>query len=334
MLFFNNSWLIPMNEFLRIVRKMVRPFGYDLCKKEAYNLRPFKNFEQFPDLAVINQAFSEEHKEISKSNLKLLKIIIRTCTREDRNVKNHSALTGSSLKEVVERCLISVVNSINDALSRENPPNIEVIILDDHSDAIYLEDIRGIVSKLQCIWTIQNTNTRGQGASLHQQFSMARQDDALYYFCEDDYLHEKTAIYELWAFYNEVYKVAHRHLILKLQGSESLHENSHYPSYILLSPYRYWRSTSDATHCFFTHSKVVNEYWHCFENTKYVGDPRKRYLGSESRTTNLIFKDLPGFSPIPALAGHLQSQATLPPFFDWKRLWSAVGAPLAGALSN
>jgi len=51
-------------------------------------------------------------------------------------------------------------------------------------------------------WKIQ-TQKPGTGRILAQQFSLAKSDDALYYFCEDDYLHEKCAIHEMWAFYRQ-----------------------------------------------------------------------------------------------------------------------------------
>ncbi len=133
-------------------------------------------------------------------------------------------------------------------------------------------------------------------------------------------MHERTAIYEMCLFYKQIYQVTQQHLLLHRQESESLYTN-YYPSYLLLSPYRHWRTMSHATHAFMTHSAGVKKYWHYFENTKHVGDLNKRHLGSESRTTNKIFEHLPGFCPIPALAGHLQSENTLPPVFDWRRLW-------------
>ena len=87
---------------------------------------------------------------------------------------------------------------------------------------------------------------------------------------------------------------------------------------------RRWRTISHATHTFFTHSSIVEKYWKYFDNTKYVGHKEKRHLGSEKQTTDKLFNHIPGFSPIPAVAVHLQSKESLPPFFDWKDIWNSI----------
>jgi len=142
-------------------------------------------------------------------------------------------------------------------------------------------------------------------------------------FCEDDYLHERTAVYEMWSFYQQIFASTNRHLVIHPQEHECLYNSSFYPSYILQNPYRHWRSVADATHIFLTHAHVVRDYWKYFENTKYVGDRKNRHLGSERQTTNLLFDHIPGFVPLPALAGHMQSTHVLPPFFPWQALWDA-----------
>ena len=312
-----------MNELLRLLRKSLRPFGYDIRKRGTYNLLPFRSVEKFPDLTQMRKDFDYDGtpERKAEANLDHLKLIIRTCIRDDRNVKAHSKLTDASLLETVLRCLRSVVVSANDAVARPQPPKITVTVMDDHSDEIYLRQIEKILSTLTCPWEIKTTSSRGQGASLHEQFALARTDEALYYFCEDDYLHEPTALYEMWAFYRDVYRFTYRHLVLHPQESESLYGGQHYPSYLLLSPTRHWRTCSHATHMFMTHAHVVRDYWQFFDGTKYVGNRKMRKYGSESRTTNRIFQELPCLVPIPALAAHLQQDDSLPPFFNWKSLW-------------
>ena len=312
-----------MNELLRLIQKSLRPFGYDIRKRGTYNLLPFKSLETFPDLDQMRAdlEYNGGGERKAESNLDHLKIIARTCIRDDRNVKAHNALTQASLEETITRCLRSLVVSVNAALREPAKPQITVIVLDDHSDALYVEKIRGILQPLNCHWSIETTATRGQGASLHEQFTRAKGDDALYYFCEDDYLHEESAVHEMWAFYKHIYTFTRRHLVLHPQESESMYGSAHYPSYLLLSPTRHWRTASHATHVLFTHGHVVRDEWDCFENTKYVGNKKKRRLGSESRTTNRLFDKMPCLVPIPALAGHLQLAQSLPPFFDWRKLW-------------
>ena len=122
-------------------------------------------------------------------------------------------------------------------------------------------------------------------------------------------------------FYLRIYSQTKAHLVLHPQEHENVFRQFNYPSYILYSETRRWRTICHATHVFFTHTEVVKKYWSYFENTKYVGVKNKRHLGSEKETTDHLFKHIPGFSPIPAVAAHLQTEHCLPPFFNWHELW-------------
>jgi hypothetical protein len=313
-----------MNEILRLLRRSLRPFGYDIRKRNTHNLLPFKGVGPMPCLDRVRNNFDYDGgpEREGACNLDRLKVVLRTCLSE-RRLKGNEPVAVASLSDTTERCLLSLIGSVNAALLPDIAPRVEVIILDDHSDAPYLERIRRLAARLKCPWTLQTTQNNGQGATLHEQFAMARTDDALYYFCEDDYLHESRAIYEMWAFYRQVFQSTHRHLVLHPQEHESLYKDSHYPAYLVLSPFRHWRSVSDTTHTLFTHSHVVRDFWGYFENTKFVGNRKKRHLGSERRTTNRLYQHIPCFVPIPALAGHFQGLGCLPPFFDWRALWNA-----------
>ena len=313
-----------MNEFLRIVQRSLRPFGYDIRKRGRVNLLPYKGIVPIPALDRVRDNFDCDGFGCrAEADLDTLKIIYRTCLTAARNAGAHERVAAAPLADIVERCFRSLVTSVNAALAETPPPSIELLILDDHSDANYLDRLRFVAASLKCPWRVQATAAAGQGPSLHEQFALARNDDALYYFCEDDYLHDMRAVYEMWAFYRQIFAATHRHLVIHPQEHECLYNSAFYPSYLVLSPFRRWRSVSDATHILFTHAHVVRDYWEYFENTKFVGNRKKRRLGSECRTTNRLFNHLPGFVPIPALAGHLQSLHVLPPFFDWRRLWDA-----------
>jgi hypothetical protein len=312
-----------MNEILRIFKRTFKLFGYDLKKAGKFTLLPLQNQ---PDihLKTVYNAFDQAkspRKATSSSNLDKLLVIIRTCLRSNRNIDKRPRFTGASTQETIYRCLRSTIRSINEAYQDKNNRQLEVIILDDHSDEAYLLKIKELCQKLQCPWRVQTTRQTGQGNSLLEQFELTKSLNTLCYFCEDDYLHEPSAIAEMWNFYRQMYdQTSGAHLVIHPQECEFLYQ-THYPSYIMAGERRHWRTMNHATHVLFTHSHVVKSYWHYFENTKYVGDLKKRQLGSESKTTNLLFKHIPGFCPIPAVAGHAQFELTLPPCFDWQKIW-------------
>lgn len=311
-----------MNELLRIFKRTFNLFGYDLKKAGKLILRPLSNW---PDssLKTVFDTFDRDQAS-SAADLDTLVVFVRTCLRANRNVDTTPRFTGATTAETIYRCLRSTIRAINDAHRQANGRTLKVIVLDDHSDVPYLEKIKELCQEIQCPWTLQTTRTIGQGPSLVEQFEMAKSLNALCYFCEDDYLHDPSAISELWNFYRRIANQTGSPLVLAPQECEFLYQ-AHYPSYILAGETRHWRTMNHATHVLFTHSEVVKTYWHYFENTKYVGDRKNRHLGAESKTTNLLFQHIPGFCPVPAVAGHAQFEFTLPPCFDWQKIWEANG---------
>ncbi|MDF3033564.1 MAG: rhamnosyltransferase [Alphaproteobacteria bacterium] len=310
-----------MNEFLRIFKRTFKLFGYDLKKAGKLTLVPLHN-QPDPHLKVVYDAFDREPKrgDAVGSDLDKLVVYIRTCLRSNRNVDTTPRFTGASTAETVYRCLRSTIRSINEAHGAEKENQLEVVILDDHSDAPYLLKIKELCQEIQCPWTLKTTREKGQGKSLLEQFELAKSLNALCYFCEDDYLHEPSAIQEMWQFYRQMVAQTGNHLVLHPQECEFLYQ-THYPSYIIAGEKHHWRTMNHATHVLWTHSHVVRSYWRYFENTKYVGDRKKRQWGAESKTTNLLFRHIPGFCPVPAVAGHAQFKLSLPPCFDWQKIW-------------
>jgi hypothetical protein len=322
-----------MNELMRLLDKAIRPFGYDIRVRGRLNLLPFKGIAPTPEITRVRTNLNSiSAPSGAKPNLNSVEIICRMCLTDERIAKSCIRLEGLQLDEVVERCFRSLVRSIHQAMPpfAEGVPQISLTIIDDHSDSVLLARVTSHAQYLSCPVTILPAKKSGQGWTLYEQFSMARDDDSLYYFVEDDYLHSPTAIFEMWEFYKQIYEASGDHCVIHPQEHESLYSRSHGPAYLVLSPYRHWRSANDATHCLFMHSQVVKTYWSYFENTKFVGSGAKRRLGSERRTTNRLFDHLPCFSPIPALAAHLQAENCLPPHFDWRALWDQFSPALGG----
>lgn len=308
-----------MNDALRLLRKFLRGYGYDIKRYHQYNLLPIANLSEFSSLSRLHQA--EPTPGATAAELGRLCICLRTCLRRDEQARHAPAFAGANRAEMVFRCVQSLVNSINHAIAHHLDVTIELRVLDDHSDEAVVAQLKELCQKSACAWLLKTTRARGQGASLLEQFEYARGQDALFYFCEDDYLHEPSALLEMCRFYRQVYKICGTHLLIHPQEHEFLYTRHIYPSYLLLGEHRHWRTISHATHTLFLHSATVKKYWDCFANTQYVGDRKRRRLGVESRTTNLLFEQMPGFAPIPALAAHMQAEGCLPPFFDWRNLW-------------
>lgn len=307
-----------MNEVLRLLDRVLKTQGYSIKKHPQYNLLPLKNFEGFSDQKIAYDSLNKDSKE-NKANVNRLEVLLRTCINDKRAKGKRSELSGASLQDHLLICINSLLISINHA--KENNIDVVLTVFDDRSDDAVIEKLKQLCAKLKCDWKIITTKESGQGPSLHEHFSYAKGKDSLVYFCEDDYLHEEAAISEMLGFYKNIYEQTGSHLVIHPQEHELIYNHYNYPSYIFLGENRRWRTMSHQTHTFFVHAHMVDKYWDYFENTKYVGIKEKRRLGSEKKTTDLLFRHIPGFSPIPAVAIHFQTKACLPPFYDWKELW-------------
>jgi hypothetical protein len=322
-----------MNDALRLLRKLVRFWGYDLVSSPDYVLRPIANAETLPngpELQAVKSTLDRQAKTEAGESLDHLRVYLRTCVRADRNKTADNAIA-SSFEEATLICLSSLVESLNEAAGVYGSANIEVLVLDDRSTEAAREKMMPLLKDLSCAWTFRESKVTGAGGSLLEQFSDARGTGAVCYFCEDDYLHERSAVRELWDFYRMIHDVTGGHCILHPQEHELLYR-AHYASYLLRGSNRHWRTMSHATHTLFTHANVVERHWNCFENTKYVGNRKKRRLGSERNTTNRLFEIMPGFCPIPAVAAHIQQENLLPPYFDWRPLWTRHREKVKGLL--
>lgn len=315
-----------MNEVLRILDKLLKKQGYAIKKHPEYNLLPLMN-KGFAEQKKIYGSFNsnEKYSKNSFENLEQLEICLRTCINDKRAKSKRSELTNVSLEEHLLGCINSLFVSIEAATQRGFKINLTVF--DDRSSDSVVEKIKQLCGKLSCEWKIVTTKKTGQGESLYQHFSYAKDKNALFYFCEDDYLHETTAIEDMMVFYKGIYGQTASHMLIHPQEHEMLYSQFIYPSYVLPGKNRRWRTISNATHTFFTHSSVVKKYWEYFENTKYVGIKAKRHLGSEKRTTDRLFDHISGFSPVPAVAIHFQAEQCIPPFYDWESLWEKSKLP-------
>ena len=315
-----------MNDLVRLISKSLEPFGYHVRPRNGLNFLRIPNLEKEPNVNATRKTMNKIALQTPEANLGRLIIYLRTCMRDKRNIDTRPRLTSADLTEHSLRCILSLIRSINHATKAIPDVKIELCVLDDHSDSIPLQNLKTLLKQLRMPFTVETTQTTGQGASLYEQFSKARDQDAITYFCEDDYLHEENGIATLIIFYHQMAKISGNLPVLYPQEHNTLYSH-HYPSYIVQGEDRHWRSVRHATHTFMTHGKIVEKYWSYFENTKFVGNRKKRKLGSEARTTNKLFKHVPGFSPLTPCAVHLQFEELLPPFYDWRPLWERNALP-------
>jgi hypothetical protein len=312
-----------MNDLLKFISKSLEPFGYHVRPRTGLNFLKIRNLESSENaknIVTLRKTTRNPVSKLPEGNLNELVIYLRTCMRNQRTASIKPRIGSSDMTEITLRCVLSLLRSVKHAQDAYREINISLFVLDDYSDAPELQKLETLIKQFSIPYTIKTARQTGQGNSLHEQFSISRNEDAIVYFCEDDYLHDENGIAAMIGFYKSMTALTGSHIVIYPQEHHSLYSH-HYPSYIVQGEDRHWRSIRHATHTFLTHSKVVQKYWKYFKNTKFVGNKKKRKLGSEARTTNNLFRYVPGFSPLKPCAVHFQSEGLMPPFYDWRPLW-------------
>lgn len=310
-----------MNDVIKALSRVLEPLGYRIRPSKMLNflkIAPLERGNQ--DFENIKLARQSMNMDPLKADFSSLTVFLRTCMKEKRTPSTKDIPGGATLEESIVRSIHSLVRSICYARDRSPALKITLNVLDDRSDQSKIALLTSLIAPLGADAVVRTTDVAGQGASLHQAFSEAREREGLVYFVEDDYLHEEDAIFRLCEFYQMMALKMGTHMVLYPQEHPTIY-NNHYPSYIVIGADRHWRSIRHATHTLFMHAAMVRDYWRYFENTKFVGDKKKRQKGSEAKTTNLLFQHLPGFSPLRPCAVHFQGVGLLPPLYDWRALW-------------
>jgi hypothetical protein len=248
----------------------------------------------------------------------MLDIVMRTCSRKESQV--HGTERIHSKEEILLKCLKALLKSIHNV---NDPDNIKLIIVDDHSDPYIVERLREACDKF-----IALTDTTGNSASLHMVYDYAIENcEDLIYFLEDDYLHELSAIKEMIEFYYEAKaKLENKEVaIYPMDCNDRYRPQYLRPSFIVPGEFRYWRTTDSTTGTCLISKELFRKTYNIFKQFADYGiNPQVH----EENTINTIWRDsVHGavcFSPIPTLAYHLQLESHLPLYTNYKTLWDSL----------
>lgn len=259
-------------------------------------------------------------------------VILRTCLNSllDKNIDrthiNYIRICGSDRSTMILKCLNSLITTINNSCH-----NISFTILDDHSDASFIKEVKKSLKQLKIKYKFVNLKQRGFNHSSYEQFKLAIEKDELIYVIEDDYLHEKNAIdqmYNAYHYFTERFK--DNVLIFPFDCPYRYIDNREEPTVLFNINKRYWRHVKYTTLSFFTHSSILKNNFEMYERMA-LEYPNV----CEDNTINLKYKGLNpkenetiiAFNPIPSLAYHIAY--IQPPEIDsectnWKNLWNKI----------
>jgi hypothetical protein len=154
--------------------------------------------------------------------------------------------------------------------------------------------------------------------NIYKSIEIAETEDSdLYYFLEDDYIHEKNAISEMLFTYEKIATQLDKEIFLCPADYPYLYSNID-NSKIFYGNMRHWRTINETLITFLTSKKMIMKY---INELKLMSTLRHHPM--ELKLHEIYEKEY-CLSPIPSLAMHcsnVNSIYGIPPNFDWKKIW-------------
>ena len=251
-----------------------------------------------------------------------LLVVLQTHSLGDSQRPDGERYCKAKKSEVMRRCTMSLIESINHAVENLNYFDFELVILDDHSDEDSLNKLKQNLSNANFKNKLIHLETRGIMPSILSCYEYGKEHGTDWvYFAQDDYLYETSAIFDM--------------LQTAIFTSQSLGNftcvypyddpyryipvNTAIKSHIIRHQNRHWRTYTMTASCFLVHRAVIIKNWDLFYNM----GTHAITSDMEKNTINKLFyeRNYYLFIPIPSLALHMQYEAEYDPFIDYTRLW-------------
>lgn len=248
-----------------------------------------------------------------------LTIILRTCDRV--HALNGTRYVTKSKADIINVCVSSLVNSINQVHEHD----IELFVLDDHSDAKCVADIKQILTNCKFPASFIGLDVTGNGPSMGKVYELVdtRASD-LWYHVEDDYLHFPTAIQDMIDSLDQFETNTGCMVAINPHDDIWRYTNEIYDSLILLGPYRHHRTVRHTTYTCLASKSIYKKYINHFQDVVSLSTQRSDWV--ENKSINLVWNkpDVMLFSPIPGVALHLMDESGKDPYIDFDKLWDSV----------
>jgi len=252
-----------------------------------------------------------------------LLVVLRTCT-----TVNMVSDTGSGRyiqvpkHQLVLRCVSSLVNSINQVQGHD----VELLVLDDHSTAEAVGDIKNILDKSKFPTRfIPVEDGTGNGHTIGKVYELvAEHAKDLWYHVEDDYLHRPEAIHDMIDTVDRFETVTNKMVAVNPHDDVWRYTQEVYPSFLLHGPYRHYRTVTHTTYTCLASRAIFDKYRNHFLDVVTLTKQRADWV--ENKTINQVWNkpDVLLFSPIPGLAFHIMDPSGKDPYVDIEALWDSV----------
>jgi len=246
-----------------------------------------------------------------------LTIITRTCGRVF--AIHGSRYIDRTKAEIINTCISSLVHSMNRVQGHE----IQLFVLDDHSDDAVTADIKTILSK--CKFPTEFIPVvDGTGAS-HTCFKVydlvEKHATDLWLHVEDDYLHVPESIQDMIDTVDHLEVNTGRMIAINPHDDPHRYSSQIYESILLYGPERHYRTVKHSTYTCLASRTIYDTYRDLFqESAEWI------LRRGEDEHINRVWSkpDVMMFSPIPSVALHLADEMSRDPYLDIDQLWDSV----------
>jgi len=332
-----------LNKFLI---KLIRKLGYEIIDQSNLYI-PSRELEANANLSENGKTSISIPigKTAIKRKVTSLTIIIRSYTFE--NDQKNKVMLDQNKKRIFDfpkfeytlRTIKSILNSCNIAKKKFTNLKLKIIITDDNSSVDNLNKIDQLlknsnldtkiiklnkdeffekIKKVDSEGNIISHNMISNMKNIYKSIEIAETEDSdLYYFLEDDYIHEKNAISEMLFTYEKIATQLDKEIFLCPADYPYLYSNID-NSKIFYGNMRHWRTINETLITFLTSRKMIMKY---INELKLMSTLRHHPMELKLHE---IYKKEYCFSPIPSLAMHcsnINSIYGIPPNFDWKKIW-------------
>lgn len=252
-----------------------------------------------------------------------LLIVLRTCTRVNMlNDSGSGRYIKTSKRQLVNHCVSSLVDSINTVQGHQ----VELVVIDDHSDPESLQEIKNIVANCKFPAVVQSVeNGTGNGFTMGLVYQIVdKHAKDLWYHVEDDYLHYPEAIHDMIDTLDEFENKTGKYVAINPHDDVWRYKYEIYPSYLLHGPYRHYRTVKHTTYTCLASRAIFEKYKNHFYDVALLTEQKVDYV--ENKSINLVWdkEDVVLVSPIPGLAFHIMDESGKDPYIDIDELWNSV----------
>ena len=319
----------------KILIKLNRLCGYEIIDQNEFSFPSLEN-KKFNDLSTLNKksiVLPLGEVNITRK-IKSLGIIVRTNSNIHISDQNKKRIFNKDKIDYIEKSLKSLMTSIKSFKSKYNNFEINLTIVDQSNDENVIKKFKQIFSNLDVKINIinfdknefkneikldYNKDVFGNLSSLLKCFKIAKNNnDDLYFFLEDDYLHKESLIEEMILTYERISSQIKKEILLVPSDYPYLYMNER-STKVLPGSHRHWQTLNKVLCSFMTSKEILEIYWNNFLLTcQEHNEPIEKYL-------NEICEKEVCLSPIPSLSVHMANVNSIfgiSPFTDVKSEWN------------